>query len=48
MNPPEGLLPDGWTTDSIGRLRCPHHEICDPDGQAVDGCESPLLSMGLI
>lgn len=48
MNPPEGLLPDGWSTDHAGRLRCPHGHICDPDGQAQDGCTSPLVERGWI
>lgn len=50
MNPPDGVLPEGWTTDHSGRLRCPHGAICDADGNATceQNCESPLLKMGLI
>lgn len=33
---------EDWTYDFQGRLRCPHGHICDPDGYAQDGCESPL------
>jgi hypothetical protein len=37
-----------WTYDMSGRLRCPCGNICDPDGQAPCGCESPLLKIGMI
>lgn len=39
---------ENWEYDFAGRLRCPHGYICDPDGQAQDGCRSPLLDAGII
>lgn len=42
------VLPDGWNYDNASRLRCPCGNICDEDGQAHCGCESPLLDMGMI
>ena len=47
----ESLLPDNWGTDGFGMdsiLICPHGHRVEQDGHCSDGCESPLLTLGLI
>ena len=47
------LLPEGWEHDagtygSSFTLTCPHGETIEQDGRCPEGCESPLLTLGLI
>lgn len=39
---------DGWTLENEAVLVCPHGNRIEPDGRCPDGCESPLITMGLI
>lgn len=45
------LLPDGWSHDGFGFdscLICPHGHLIEQDGGCPDGCESPLMDLGMI
>lgn len=45
------LLPEGWDHDGYGfdsLLICPHGETIEQDGRCPEGCESPLMEMGMI
>lgn len=37
-----------WTTDGLGTLICPHGHRVEDDGSCPEGCESPMLSAGII
>lgn len=37
-----------WTTDGMGTLICPCGHRVEDDGHCPNGCESPMLSAGLI
>ena len=40
---------DGWEVATDGAtLTCPHGNTIELDGHCPEGCESPLLSLGLI
>ena len=41
------ILPDGWSGNDV-TLTCPHGHLIEHDGRCPDGCESPLMGMGLI
>jgi len=40
---------DDWEVDDDGSIfTCPHGHRIEPDGRCPEGCESPLLSIGMI
>lgn len=39
---------DGWEAPDNDTLVCPHGTAIELDGRCPDGCESPLLTLGLI
>jgi len=49
----DGILPEGWQhgADIYGScftLTCPHGHTIEQDGVCPEGCESPLMGLGLI
>lgn len=47
------LLPNGWEHDadtygSDFTLTCPHGYTIEVDGSCPEGCQSPLIDLGLI
>lgn len=49
----ESILPEGWEVydpqmGSSCLLLCPHGEVIEQDGHCPEGCESPMLTMGMI
>jgi hypothetical protein len=47
----DDILPEGWSHDGLGfdsLLICPHGERVEWDGGCPEGCESPLVEMGMI
>lgn len=47
------VLPDDWRHNAhrygMGfNLICPHGHLIEKDGECPEGCESPLIDMGLI
>lgn len=49
----EGILPADWEVydpemGSSCLLLCPHGTVIEQDGHCPEGCESPMLSLGMI
>lgn len=49
----EDMLPEGWSVydpemGSSCLLECPHGHVIEQDGHCSEGCESPMLTLGLI
>lgn len=43
-----GYMDEGWDISPSGVLICPHGHLIEDDGECPEGCESPILEMGLI
>jgi hypothetical protein len=49
----EAVLPEDWSVHdpemgSSCLLECPHGNVIEQDGHCPEGCESPMLTLGLI